>query len=230
MADEDTGGKGAEDTGADQFDPKTLSPEAQEYIRKSVQSESDSKAEAKTAAEVSKLRAEQARSARSAVESAEEKELTSLAESGQHEALGQRIAAKLASRSIETRAIVRTSDEIEGQMREAFNEVLGPSRVEEIHQETKKAGGAHAEFALGLARAADGKARAEEIQTEVKAALAEAGVKVRDETAGPDKGTAGGQGQKPSTEAEIEQAYIDGRLTGGRKAYEAMLEARDKGR
>ena len=230
MADEDTGDKGAEDKGKDTFDPKTLSPEAQEYQRREIQSESDRKAEALTAVEAGKLRAEQAKSARSAVESAEERELKQLADSGQHEALGQRVAARLATRSVEERAVFRASDAIEAQMKEAFTEALGAEKVEEVHQEVIKAGGAHAEFALALAKAAEGKTRSEEIQTEVKAQLAEARGEKRDETAGPDKGTSGGQGQKPSTFDEVEQAYIDGNLVGGRKAYEAAMKARDEGR
>ena len=230
MAEEDPTGKGAEEPGADQFDPETLSPEAKEHIRTQIQSESDRKAEALTAVEVGKLRASQAQSARSAVESAEEKELISLAESGQHEALGQRVAARLARRSVEERAVIGASDEIERQMRETFSKTLGPERVEEIHQQTLKDGGAHAEFALGLATATDEKARADEISAEVKAQLTEQRTGKRDETLGVDKATGSGQGPKLSTFDQVEQAYIDGNLPGGRRAYEAAMKARDEGK
>jgi hypothetical protein len=226
MADEDTGGEGAENTGTDAFDPKSLSPEAQEYIRRKAQSDSD----AKTAAEMSKFRAEQARSARSAVESAEERELKQLAESGQHEALGQRVAARLANRSAEEQVVFRVSDAIEAQMKEAFTESLGPEKVEEVHREVLEKGGAHAEFAMGLAAAHDSKTRQEEIQAEVKAQLAEARGEKRDATSGADRATGGGQGPPPEGFDKIEQEYIDGNLVGGRKAYEAAMEARDKGK
>ena len=230
MADEDPGGEGAEAAGTDTFDPKTVSPEAQEHIRKEIQSESDRKAEALTAVEAGKLRAEQAKSARSAVESAEERELKQLADSGQHEALGQRVAARLNQRTAEEKVVIRTSDYIFDQMRESFTPVLGAEKVAEVQKDAFDKGGAHAEFALGLAQATDVKTRAEEIATEVKAQLTEQRTGKRDEAAGADKATGGGQGPKLSTFAEIEQAFIDGTLTGGRKAYEAAMEARDEGR
>jgi len=230
MADEDTGDKGVEDKGSDEFDPKSLSPEAKEYVRKEIQSESDRKAEATTVVEVNKLKAEQARSARSAVESAEEKELKQLADSGQHEALGQRVAARLAERSVEERAVFRASDFIEEQMKDAFTPTLGAEKVQEIHQETLGKGGAHAEFALGLAKATDVKTRAEENAAEVKAQLTEQRTGKRDEATGADKATGAGQGPPPEGFDAVEQAYIDGTLVGGRKAYEAAREARDKGR
>jgi hypothetical protein len=218
-----TGGEG-ETTGGDEFKPESLSPEAQEYIRRKIQSDSDSKA----AAVEQRLRAEQATRARSAVEQAEERELTSLAESGQHEALGQRVAARLARRSVEERAITDASNEIERQMSAAFAETLGPDKVEEIRQETVKAGGAHAEFAQGLAKASEAKTRSEEIAAEVRAGLIAAGVMKRDEDPGADKATGGGQGPKLSTFDEIEQAFVEGKVS--IKAYEAAQKARDEGR
>ena len=226
MADENTGGEGAEKTGTDEFDPKTLSPEAQEHMRREIQRQSDSKAAAQTAAEVRKLRTEQARSARSAVESAEEKEDILLAESGQLEALGQRVKARLEQRGVRERAILDASTVIEEQMREAFVPSLGEAKVQAIHQEVVEKGGAHAEFAMALAAAHDSQVRQEEIQAEVKAQLAEARGEKRDATSGADKVSGSGQGQPPSTDAEIEQGYIEGRVS--RKAYEAMLEAREK--
>ena len=228
MAEEEgkTGGDGGEgDKGTDAFDPKSLSPEAQEFIRKSIQSESDSK----TALAEKRLRDDQATQNRSAVETAEQNELRQLADSGQHEALGQRVAARLTEQSVEARAIARASDVIEKQMSDEFSKTLGPERVETIRQEVIKEGGAHAEFAAALAKAAGGEDRQKEIQAEVKAALIEAKVLKRDEESGSDKVSGAGQGTKLSDFDEIEQAYVDGKLIGGRKAYEAAMEARDKG-
>ena len=225
MADDNDSPDGEGKTGTDEFDPKALSPEAQEYIRKSVQSESDSK----SALVEKRLRDEQAGRARSAVETAEQNELKQLANSGQHEALGQRVAARLTQRSAEERAIMEASDLIERQMADKFSESLGPEKVEEIRRKVVEDQGAHAEFAEALAQAAGGQSRQEEIQAEVKAQLLEAGVKVRDEADGSDKVTGSGQGSKLSSFEQIEQDFVDGKLTGGLKAYEAAKEARDKG-
>ena len=214
------GGEG--DKGADKFDPKSLSPEAQEHIRREIQSESDTKAQLVE----TRLRAEQATSARSAVETAEQNELKQLADSGQHEALGQRVATRLTQQSAEANAIARASDVIEGQMSAKFAETLGPERVETIRREVIKEGGAHAEFAAALAKASGGESRQEEIQAEVKAQLLAAGVKLRDEAEGADKITGKGQGNPPSTFDEIEKAYVAGTLPGGRKAYIEAKEAR----
>jgi hypothetical protein len=207
-----------------------LPKEAQEHIRREVQAQSDAKAAAATAAEVARIKAEQAQSARTAVERAEENELRQLANSGEHEALGQRVAARLTQRSAEEKAIGRASDLIERQMAEAFTETLGAEKVEEVRREVAKSGGAHAEFALGLAQAADKDARAKEIADEVKAQMVAAGVKVRDENAGPDVGAKGGQSQPPEGFDAIQAAYIAGTLgetaAENRKAYEKALEAR----
>ncbi|KKM86941.1 hypothetical protein LCGC14_1274020, partial [marine sediment metagenome] len=62
------------------------------------------------------------------------------------------------------------------------------------------------------------------------AQLLAAGVKVRDEESGSDKVSGAGQGTKLSDFDEIEASYVAGTLIGGRKAYEAAMEARDKGR
>ena len=224
MADGDqTGNEGGEgEGGSDEFDPKSLDAKAQEYLRKTVQSESDKK----TAFVEKKLRDEQASRARTAVESAEQKELITLAESGQHEALGQRVAARLASRSAEEKAIMGASDIIERQIADKFSESLGPAEVERIRQEVMKEQGAHAEFAEALSKAAGGKTRQEEIAVEVKAQLVEAKVLTRDADPGPGKTTGAGQGNPPSTFEEIEQAYTEGRVS--RKTYEAAKEARIK--
>ena len=225
MADGDqTGNEGSEDEGgSDEFDPKSLDAKGQEYIRREIQSKSDEK----SALVEKRLRDEQASRARTAVESAEQKELITLAESGQHEALGQRVAARLASRSAEEKAIMGASDIIERQIADKFSESLGPERVEQIRQEVIKEQGAHAEFAEALAKAAGGDSRSEEIQAEVKAQLTAAGVKVRDEESGSDKVSGAGQGTKLSAFEEIEQGYADGTVK--RPAYEAAKKARDEG-
>ncbi len=219
-----TGGDGGEgDKGKDKFDPKSLSDEGQEYIRRQIQSESDAKAQlAET-----KLRAEVAQTNRSAVETAEQNELKQLADSGQHEALGQRVAARLTQQSAEANAIARASDIIEGQMSDEFSKTLGPERVESIRREVITAGGAHAEFAAALAKASGGESRQEEIQAEVKAQLLAAGVKLRDEATGADKVTGTGQGAKLSDFEEIEQGFTDGTVK--RAAYAAAKKARDEG-
>ena len=224
-----TGGEGGEGgSGGEEFKPESLSKEAQEYIRKNIQSESDSKA----ALVEKRLRDDQVTQNRSAVETAEQNERIQLANSGQHEALGQRVATRLTQRSVEEKAIGRASDAIEQQMADKFSESLGPERVEQIRREVVAKGGAHAEFAKGLAEAEGGNSRAEEIAAEVKAQLMEARGEKRDKAGGTDKVSGAGQGTKPSTfdgPDGIEQAYVDGTLPGGRKAYEAALKARDEG-
>ena len=224
MADEPegkTGGEGGEGgSGGEEFKPESLSKEAQEYIRKSIQSESDSKA----ALVETRLRADQAAQNRSAVETAESNELRQLAESGQHEALGQRVAARLTQQSAEAKAVGRASDMIEKQMADKFAESLGPERVEQIRRQVVQDNGAHAEFAEALAKASSGESRQEEIKAEVKAQMIAAGVKVRDEEGGSDKITPSGQGAKLSTFDEIEQAYVDGKAT--RETYATAKKAR----
>ena len=229
MADDEgkNDGEGGEgDKGTDKFDPKSLSPEAQEFIRRETQSLSDSK----TALVEKKLRDDQAAQARSAVETAETNELRQLAATGQHEALGQRVAARLTEQTAEARAIASASDVIERQMSDKFAATLGPERVETIRQEVIKEGGAHAEFAEALAKAQGGESRAEEIQTEIKAALIEAGVLKRDAEGSKDKASDAGQGNPPSGFDEIEKAYVAGTLPGGRGAYDEARKARKEGR
>ena len=226
MAEEEGKPDGEEKKESDKFDPKSLSDEGQEYIRRQVQSESDAKAQLVE----TKLRAEVAQTNRSAVETAEQNELNQLATSGQYEALGQRYAARLAEQSVETKAISRASEFIEGQMKDKFSETLGPERVEQIRREVVQKGGAHAEFAQALANAASGESRKEEISAEVKAALIEAGVAKRDEEAGPDQASNKGEGTPPSTFDEIQKAYVDGNLPGGRTAYDEARKARKEGR
>ena len=222
-----TDGEGGEGgSGGDEFKPESLSKEAQEYIRREIQGKSDEK----SALVETRLRAEQATSARSAVETAERNELKQLAETGQHEALGQRYAARLEEQSVETRAISRASEFIEREMVNKFSETLGPERVEQIKREVVNTGGAHAEFAAALAKAEGGDSRAEEIKAEVKAQMLEAGVKVRDDAGGASQAAAAGQGSKPTTFEEIQAAYVAGTLPGGRKAYKEAMEANQEGR
>ncbi len=226
MADDEgkTGGEGDEgDKGTDAFDPKSLSPEAQEHIRKEIQSRSDSG----IALVEKKLRDDQATRARSAVETAEQRELQQLADSGQDEALGQRVRQRLTQRSAEEKAIASASDLIERQMADKFSETLGPERVEEIRRKVVTEGGAHAEFAKGLAEAEGGESRKEEIADEVKAQLMEARGEKRDAAAGADRVSGSGQGTKLSNFEEIEQAYTEGKVK--REAYEAAKKARDEG-
>ena len=229
MADDEgkTDGDGGEgDKGKDKFDPKSLSDEGQEYIRRQIQSESDAKAQLVE----TKLRAEVAQTNRSAVETAETNELRQLADSGQHEALGQRVAARLTEQTAEARAIASASDVIERQMSDKFAATLGPERVETIRQEVIKEGGAHAEFAEALAKAQGGDSRSEEIKAEVKAQLMEARGEKRDNESGPDQVSGKGQGNSPSTFDEIEKAYVAGTLPGGREAYAEAKKANKEGR
>jgi hypothetical protein len=230
MPEETTGDDSGEQGGSDQFDPKSLPKEAQEYVRREVQAQSDAKASAATAAEVAKIRAEQAQSARTAVERAEENELRQLANSGDEVGVGKRVIARLTQRSAEEAAIGRASEFIERQMAEAFAPTLGAEKVAEIQAETAKSGGAHAEFAMGLAKAADSEARAKEIKDEVQAQLTAAGVKARDDAGGADQGAKGGQSQPPEGFAALRKAYANGTLGPtaelNRKAYEKALEAR----
>jgi hypothetical protein len=225
MADEE-GKPDGEVKESEPFDPKSLSPEAQEFIRREVQSQSDSKAQLVE----TKLRADQATASRQAVETAESNELRQMAERGDHEALGQRVAARLNQQTAEGNAIARASDVIERQMSEKFSETLGAERVESIRREVIKEGGAHAEFAEALAKASGGESRAEEIRAEVKAQLMEARGEKRDEAGGGDKITPAGQGSPPSGFDEIERAYVAGTLPGGREAYAEAKEANKKGR
>ena len=197
------GGDGEGDKGTDKFDPKSLSTEAQEYIRRTVQSESDTK----TAVETKRLKDEQVSRTRQATEQAEQNELTQLAESGDFEALGQRVATQLSRRGVEETAVVEASNLIEKQVADSFTETLGAAAVERIRGEVAASGGAHAEFAQALAKEAGSRTKSEEIQAEVKAQLITAGVLTRDAVSGPDAVTGSGQGQKPSTWDEIEAGY-----------------------
>ncbi len=219
MADEEgkTEGEGG---GSDEFDPKALSKEAQEYIRKNIQSESDSK----SALVETRLRAEQATRARSAVETAEQNEARQLAATGQYEALGQRVAAHLTQESAEAAGIAKASDAIERQMVDKFAETLGSERVEQIRREVVESKGAHAEFAEALAKASSGESRKEEIAAEVKAQMLELKVGKRDVAGGTDKVSSAGQGTQLSTFEEIEQAYTEGKVS--RAIYDEAKKAR----
>lgn len=218
--------------GKDAFDPKTLSPEAQEHIRVEIQKQSDTKAANAVSAEMTKLRAEQAQGARTAVETAERNELRQLASSGEHTALGVRVAAMMQDQDARSTAVTDASNAIERQMSDAFVKTLGPEKVEEVRQKVIGEGGAHAEFALGLAAAADSDARAKQITDEVQAALTEKGRSERDAAGGGSEGAKGGQGNPPKGFDEIQKAYIAGTLgptaKQNREVYEEALAARGK--
>lgn len=239
MPEETTATGDGGETKSDSFDPESLSPEAQEHIRVEIQKQSDTKAANAVSAEMVKVRAEQAQSSRTAVETAERNELRQLATSGQNEALGVRVAAMMQDQDARSTAVTDASNAIERQMADAFTEKLGPDRVEQIRQETVKkvnqpgyVGGAHAEFALGLAAAADSDARAKQITEEVQAALTEAGVAKRDVAGGGSDGAKGQQGNPPKGFDEIQKAYTAGTLgptpERNRELYKEALEARGK--
>lgn len=222
MAD-DEGKTDGDGKGSDEFDPKSLSPEAQEYIRKNIQSESDSK----SALVEKRLQDAQAATNRQAIETAEQNEDNRLAAIGDLEGLGARVKSRLDQRSVRNQGVVDASDIIEKQIGDGFSESLGPERVEEIRRKVVSEQGAHAEFAKALADATEGKTRSEEIAAEVKAQLMEARGEKRDEIAGGDKALGAGQGNPPSAFEELEQGYIDGNVS--RETYETAKKARGKG-
>ena len=196
----------SEDGGADQFDPNTLSPEAKEYIRRTIQSESDRKgADAER-----RLQAKAEADRRAAEQTQRDSELQRMAAEGDFEGLGKRVADQLSTRTVELDAIRRASDAIEEEMKAQFTEVLGADKVEEIRQRVISDKGAHAEFARALAEETANKTRADTVQAEVKAALIEAGLIKREEIAGADKTGTKGKGPKTTTFEEIEAAYIRG--------------------
>ena len=189
--------------GSEQFDPKSLSSEAQEYLRRQVQSESDRKA----AEAERRLQAKAEADRRSAEQSQRDSELQRMAAEGDFEGLGKRVADQLSTRTVELDAIRRASDAIEEEMKTQFTEVLGADKVEEIRQRVINAKGAHAEFARALAEETANKTRADTVQAEVKAALIEAGLIKREDLGGADKTGTKGKGPKPTTFEEIEAAY-----------------------
>src|SRR3990167_2620833 len=189
--------------GADQFDPKALSSEAQEYIRRTIQSESDRKgAEAER-----RLQAKSEADRRAAEQTQRDTELQRMAAEGDFEGLGKRVADQLSTRTVEMDAIRQTSDAIEEGLKASFGAVLGADRVEEIRQKVISEKGAHAEFALALGEELANKTRADTVQAEVKAQLIELGLAKREEIGGADKTGTKGKGPKPTTFEEIETAY-----------------------
>src|SRR3990170_2030153 len=155
--DEQQNSENSEDGGADQFDPNSLSPEAKEYLRRQVQSESDRKAsEAER-----RLQAKAEADRRSAEQSQRDSELQRMAAEGDFEGLGRRVADQLSTRTVELDAIRRASDAIEEEMKAQFTEVLGADKVEEIRQRVISEKGAHAEFARALAEETVNKTRAD---------------------------------------------------------------------
>ena len=200
----------SEDTGgSEQFDPNSLSPEAKEYLRRQVQSESDRKA----AEAERRLQAKAEADRRSTEQSQRDSELQRMAAEGDFEGLGRRVADQLSTRTVELDAIRRASDAIEEEMKSQFTEVLGADKVEEIRQRVINEKGAHAEFARALAEETANKTRADTVQAEVKAALIEAGLIKREEMAGADKTSTKGKGPKPTTFEEIESAYGRGEVS-----------------
>ena len=195
--------------GSDQFDPKALSSEAQEYIRRTIQSESDRKgAEAER-----RLQAKSEADRRAAEQTQRDTELQRMAAEGDFEGLGKRVADQLSTRTVELDAIRRASDAIEEEMKSQFTEVLGADKVEEIRQRVISEKGAHAEFARALAEETANKTRADTVQAEVKAQLIELGLAKREELGGADKTTTKGKGPKPTTFEEIETAYGRGEVS-----------------
>src|SRR3989304_6995997 len=170
MSDEDT--TETEETTSEEvvaFSPDALSPEAKEYIRRTVQSESDRKAALQTQAELRKFQAAQAATLRKTSEQADQTEITRLASEQNYEEIGRRVAGRLSTQGIKEAAILETAEVIERQLVEQFSKTLGIEAVEEIRTRVASTGGAHAGFAVALAAATAGKTRTEEIQTEVQA-------------------------------------------------------------
>ena len=199
----------SEDGGSEQFDPNSLSPEAKEYLRRQVQSESDRKA----AEAERKLQAKAEADRRSAEQSQRDSELQRMVADRDLEGLHRRVSEQLSTKSIELDAIGRTSDAIEEGLKDKFGAVLGYDKVEEIRQKVITDKGAHAEFALALGEELASKTRQDTVQAEVKAALIEAGLIKREELGGADKTSTKGKGPKPTTFEEIESAYGRGEVS-----------------
>lgn len=209
-----------EDKGTEQFDPATLTPEAREYIRRTVQSESD----VKTAAAERRLKAAAEGTRQSAAQEQENTELLRMAEEEDFESLGRRVAGQLARRSVRNEALTEAATVIEQDMVDKFTESLGETTVEQIRTEVAEAGGAHAEFAQALAAASVEKARGGDIEAEVEAVLVKKGLVKRDELGGADEVGAGSGGGKYETFAEIEAAYGRGDVSDA--VYEEALKNR----
>ena len=225
MSDDDTA-TGDQTAGEDKtdttvaFTPEALSPEAKEYIRKTVQAESDRK----TTAALRKFQSEQADIMRTASTRAEQEEFNRLADEQKFDEIGRRVVSQRATQGLEESVILRTAETIEANIEQKFADVLGVGAVEEIKAEVLAKGGAHAEFALALAGAVAGKTRAEEIQSEVRAQLVAAGLAKREEDAGASKVASGGAGTKLTTFEEVELAY--GRGEASEETYLAAKAAR----
>lgn len=202
------------------FTPEALSPEAKEYIRKTVQAESDRK----TTAALRKFQSEQADAMRAAQQRAENAEFDRLADEQKFDAIGRKVVSQRITQGLEESVVLRTAETIEANMVEQFSKTLGSGTVEEIRAKVLAEGGAHAEFALALAAATAGKTRAEEIQSEVQAQLVAAGLVQREADAGASQAASGGTGPKLTTFEQVEAAYGRGEVT--TETYEAALQAR----
>ena len=204
---EKTGDNGGE--GSDKFDPESLSAEGQEYLKRTIQSESARK----TGLATKKLQDESAAKVRSDAEVAEQNEQHKLAESGDLEGLGARVRDQLVKNRVEDSAIIEFANTTTQAMSEQFSESLGAEKVEEIRLKVVETGGAHAEFAQELAKATAEKAHGEDLEAEFNAFLVKKGLLKREEVGGADKVLDTGQGRKPSTADEIEAAYGRGEVS-----------------
>jgi len=137
MPDEDPT-KAEEKASEEVFSPDALSPEAKEYIRKTVQSESDRKAALQTQAELRKFQAAQAATLRKTSEQADQTELTRLASEQNYEEIGRRVAGRLSTQGIKEAAILETAEVIERQLVEQFSKTLGIEAVEEPERDARR--------------------------------------------------------------------------------------------
>ena len=228
MTDEDpTDAEEKGEEGKETFSPDALSPEAKEYIRRTVQSESDRKAALQTQAELRKFQAAQAATMRKTSEQADQTELTRLASEQNYEEIGRRVAGRLSTQGIKEAAVIETAEIFERQLVEQFSKILGAEAVEEIRARVASTGGAHAEFSVALAAETARKSNTEEIQAEVQAALIAAGIGKREEIAGASVAAKTGAGAKAAATDDVIDAYVRGEAS--EETYLAALEARKIG-
>ena len=219
MTDE-TGKTGDEGEGGEnKFDPKSLGPEGQEYLKRTIQAESARK----TALATKELQDKTDERMRQAAVTAEQNEIDKLIEAGDLEAVGATVAAQRSRNSVKDRATIEAAVFIEKSMGDSYTEELGAEAVEEIRQGVQQAGGAHAEFAQALAKASAAKNTTEEIRAEIRAEMIAAGTKVREEVGGASKIIESSQGNPPSTWEETQDGYARGDVP--EPVYAAALKA-----
>ena len=189
------------------FDPKTLSPEASEYVRREIQSESDRKGQA----EGVRLKEEAVEQRRAEAEKQREAKLQTLADEGKHEELGEEIAKQLKKRSAQADAVAETSDTIEAEIVDAFSDIT-PERKEEIRQDVIAKGGRHGAFARALAAELSGKAVQSESKAEEQAGNLQEALTKRESVDGADEASEAGGGAKPTSKEEFEREYVAGRI------------------